>query len=201
MNGIGSRHAAAHSGLNPATNCRYCSAAKKNPNAAKNCTASERLPMPKPRTANRRGSSSGAGVRHSHSTNATRAARPRASTASASGSSPPRSGISMMPNTMPPTATRLSRAPRPSKRGGCSSRPLGTTSAVPTKPTAARLTLSQKNAGHSNHCSSSAATNTPIAAPPPATPKIARPTSRMPLRPTRSPIAPDASSRPAKTTV
>lgn len=39
------------------------------------------------------------------------------------------------------------------------------------------------------------------AAVPAATPKIARPTMRMPLRPRRSPIAPDESNSPARTTV
>ncbi len=168
--GKGKSPAAACSGDQPTTNCRYCIRMKNSPKAEKNWIISETEPALNPRSRKSRGSSMGDSLRSSRPTNRASAATPNASVPQTEGSVHPLTGPSMMPNTIPETPTRDSSALTGSRAGGCSSVEVGTTSSAPTSAIAARVTLSAKNEFQLNHSRSRPAAKSPITAPPPATP-------------------------------
>ncbi len=73
---IGSTLTAAISALSPRTSCRYCISTKIRPKKAKNCNMIDREPAANAGRVNSRGSSNGADVRSSHSTNPTSSTSP-----------------------------------------------------------------------------------------------------------------------------
>jgi hypothetical protein len=169
-NGIGSSAAAAVSGENPFTNCRYCMTMKKKPKAAKNCALIDSDPVPNPRSRNSRGSSMGAVARSSTTTNRARATAPPTRATTTDGSSHPDVGPSMIPNTSAEMPTSDSTALPALSAGGSASRLAGTSATVPINAMTARATLRAKNEFQENHSRSRPAPNRPSTAPPPATP-------------------------------
>ncbi len=154
---------------------------KKNPKIAKNWRNSDVEPVAKPRSLNRRGSRSGAGVRSSQPTNRKPATTPPRMPMSATGSLHPRLGPSMMPSTKPPIASTESTAPSGSRLTCSPSRVSGTVASVAISAATASTALTTKIAPH-HHCSSKA--------PPTSIP-------RMPPAPAKPAHSPTALARPS----
>ena len=140
------------------------------PNMQKKMVLIERLPIPKPRSRNRRGSRVGNSVCVSHTTNPMPKMIAEAKATTTPMLPQPHSGPSMIPNTSEPRASTETNAPMGSRGCPSGSREVGTMKPTRTMSRRTSGMLIRKTELQPNHLSIRPLSNGPMAPPAPARP-------------------------------